>query len=128
MKPESNRDNQVVPLGWLNEKTPTCRIKYIRKREGRCYELAIRGCLRAPEWELVHGECNGRSGGRNGHAWLEFDGEAYCPVLDQCMPIALFVSRLGAVSYARYSAEDVMFLRVKYWHGGPWGEPTDRNE
>lgn len=128
MKPESNRDHQVVPLGWLNEKTPTCRIKRIRKREGRCYELAMRGCLQAPEWELVHGECHGRSGGEIGHAWLEFDGEAYCPVLDQCMPIALFVRRLGAVAHARYSAENVRFLRVKYRHEGPWNDAIDSNE
>lgn len=127
MKPEPSCGDQIR-LGWLNGQMPTCRIKRIRNREGRCYELAMRGCLQAPEWELVHGECHGHSGGKIGHAWLEFDGEAYCPVLDQCMPTALFVRRLGAVAHARYSAEDVMFLRVKYRHDGPWDDLTDQYE
>jgi hypothetical protein len=67
-------------VGWLDDGTPTSRVPRLRKREGRCYELALRGCLKASEWELVHGECIDKFGNRIGHAWLEFDGESYCPV------------------------------------------------
>ena len=44
---------QPAPLGWHSNGNPTCRIPRLRKREGRCYELAIRGCLQAPEWKLA---------------------------------------------------------------------------
>ena len=109
-------------LGWRDDGTPTCRIPRLRKRESRCYELALRGCLQAPEWELVHGECNGHGGTRIGHAWLEFDGEAYCPVLDVCLPFPVFERRLGAVAHMRYSADEVLFLQVRYQHSGPRNE------
>lgn len=105
MRPEVNR-NGGLPIGWLDRDTPTCRIKRIRKRVGRCYELAMRGCMQAPEWELIHGECDVCSGGRIGHAWLEFDGEAYCPVLDKVMPAGEFVRRLDARVQVRYSSEE----------------------
>ena len=120
MKTEQSRDDGL-PTGWLDANTPTCRIKRIRKREGRCYELAMRGCLQAPEWELVHGECNGHPGaGTIGHAWLEFDGEAYCPVLDKTMPIGDFLRMLGAQVHARYMLEDAICLMLRSGHYGPW--------
>lgn len=122
MKSEQNRDDGL-PMGWLDANTPTCRIKRIRKREGRCYELAMRGCRQAPEWELVHGECNGHAGaGKIGHAWLEFDGEAYCPVLDKAMPVGDFQRILGARAYARYSSEDAICLMLRSGHYGPWND------
>lgn len=115
--------NNPRPIGWLNSDSPTCRIKRIRKREGRCYELAMRGCLQAPEWELVHGECNSRAGsGKIGHAWLEFDGEAYCPVLDTAMPTGEFLRTLGARSHARYPSEEAAVLLLRSGHYGPWDE------
>ncbi len=121
MKTEQSRDG--LPLGWLDANTPTCRIKRVRKRDGRCYELAMRGCLQAPEWELVHGECNGHLGARKiGHAWLEFDGEAYCPVLDQTMPIGDFLRILGAQASARYSSEEAICLMLRSGHYGPWND------
>lgn len=124
MKTEQNRDDGL-PIGWLDANTPTCRIKRIRKREGRCYELAMRGCQQAPEWELVHGECNGHSGARKiGHAWLEFDDEAYCPILDKTMPIGDFLRILGAQAYARYSSEDAICLMLRSGHYGPWNDLT----
>src|SRR5574338_240597 len=106
--------------GWTPTRA-TCRNKRIRKREGRCYKLAMRGYLQAPEWELVHGECNGHSGARKiAHPWLEFDGEAYCPVLDKTMPIADFLRILGARVHARYSSEDAICLMRRSGHYGPW--------
>lgn len=111
----------LTALGWREDGTPTCRIPRLCKREGRCYELALRGCLRAPEWELVHGECHGHNGMRIGHAWLEFDGEAYCPVLDECLPIPVFVSRLGATEHVRYTADQALFMKLRHRHMGPWG-------
>ena len=114
--------DQSVPLGWRDDGTPTCRISRLRKRDGRCYELSLRGCLQAPEWELVHGECHGHNGTRIGHAWLEFDGEAYCPVLDECLPIPVFVFRLGASVHARYTADEVLFMKLSHRHMGPWNQ------
>ena len=111
---------QPVPLGWYPNGNPTCRIPRLRKREGRCYELALRGCLQAPEWELVHGECNGHNGTRIGHAWLELDGEAYCPVLDLCIPIPIFEKRLQAIAHVRYTADEVLFMKLRHRHMGPW--------
>lgn len=126
MKPEPYGDD-LRPIGWLDSDTPTCRIKRLRKREGWCYELAMRGCMQAPEWELVHGECNGHSGGKIGHAWLEFDGEVYCPALDRTMPITDFLRRLGARVHARYSFEEAMCLKLRSGHYGPWDDlpPAD---
>lgn len=122
MKPEPYKGDRRR-IGWLDRDTPTCRIKHLRKREGRCYELAVRGCMQAPEWELVHGECNARSGvGKIGHAWLEFDGEAYCPVLDDTMPVSVFLQVLGARTHARYPSEDAAILMLKSGHYGPWSD------
>ena len=112
---------QPVALGWHPNGNPTCRIPRLRKREGRCYELALRGCLQAPEWALVHGECNGHGGTRIGHAWLEFDGVAYCPVLDLCMPTSMFEKRLQAIAHVRYTADEVLFMKLRHRHMGPWG-------
>ena len=120
MGTESSKLSPLTALGWRDDGMPTCRIPRLRKREGRCYELALRGCLQAPEWELIHGECNGHNGTRIGHAWLEFDGEAYCPVLDECLPIPVFVSRLGATEHVRYTADEALFMKLRHWHMGPW--------
>lgn len=122
-----NNSSKLPPLtalGWCDDGMPTSRIPRLRNREGRCYELGLRGCLQAPEWELVHGECNGRNGTRIGHAWLEFDGEAYCPVLDECLPIAVFKLRLGAVVHARYAADEALFMKMRHRHMGPWNMKT----
>lgn len=78
--------------------------------------------MQAPEWELIHGECNGHSGGKIGHVWLEFDGEAYCPILDTTMPIGEFLRTLGARVHARYSSEDAAILMLRFGHYGPWGD------
>lgn len=72
----SSRVPPLTALDWRDDGMPTCRIPRLRKREGRCYELGLRGCLQAPEWKLVHGTCNGHNGTRIGHAWLEFDAKA----------------------------------------------------
>ena len=111
---------QPAPLGWHPNGNPTCRIPRLRKREGRCYELAIRGCLQATEWKLVHGERPGHNGTRIGHAWLEFDNVAYCPVLDLCMPIPMFEKRLRAIAHARYTTDEVLFMKMRHRHMGPW--------
>ena len=121
MRPEADRNGRPL-IGWLDRDTATCRTKRIRKRAGRCYELAMRGCMQAPEWELVHGECDVRSGGQIGHAWLEFDGEAYCPVLDDTMPVSVFLRVQGARTHARYSSEDAAILMLRSGHYGPWSD------
>lgn len=115
-----SKEAPISALGWRDGAIPTCRILRLRQREGRCYELALRGCLQAPEWDLVHGECNGDNGTRIGHAWLEFDGEAYCPVLDVCTPIQVFEKQLGAVPHARYTAQDALIMKLRHRHMGPW--------
>ncbi len=68
----------------MTEPSPRLRV---RRRQGRCYELAFKGLLAAPEWTLVHGTVSNRSAAadqsnaeRIEHAWLERDGQVYCPV------------------------------------------------
>jgi hypothetical protein len=90
------------------------------KREGRCYELAFQGCFRAPEWTLVHGECDGPHHSRIGHAWLELDGMAYDPSVDKLRSVAEHARIYGAASWVRYSREDACRLMVSCGHYGPW--------
>lgn len=103
----------------------TCRIPRLRKRHGRCYELAWSGCMQGKEWELIHGEVNGPPGvARMGHAWLEFDGWAYDPVLDKVMRANVYAHKYKAVVHKKYSAVQAANKAGETGHHGPWGRPA----
>lgn len=105
----------------ISQKAPACRIPRLRRRDGRCFELAFRGCLRAQEWTLVHGECNGPPGvGSIIHAWLEFDGHAYCPTNDLLLPVEEYERVFGAVARYRYSFQEASRKLAEYRRYGPW--------
>lgn len=99
----------------------TCRLPRVRKRIGRCYELAYRGQAVGTEWALVHGEVAGPPDiGRIGHAWLEFDGWVYCAVLDAAMPRAEFYRKYGATPHVTYGRHAAATLASQFRHYGPW--------
>jgi hypothetical protein len=101
----------------------TCRIPRLRKRDGRCYELAWNGCMQGEEWKLIHGEVNGPIGiARMGHAWLEFDGWAYDPVLDKVMRANVYAYIHKAMVHKKYSKVQAANKAIETGHHGPWGK------
>lgn len=100
---------------------PSCRVPRLKKREGRCYELAFWGAARAPEWVIVHGECVGPYGlGRMGHAWLEHAGVVYDPVLDKLFDASEYEARVEAIAHARYTYLQACEYAAEARHLGPW--------
>lgn len=101
-----------------------CRIPRLRKRAGRCYELALRGVLRAAEleeeWTLVHGTCRGIAGSTIGHAWLERGAMVYDPVCDQQFTFEDYATTYGALSIVRYSSPEAAMALLTAGHYGPW--------
>lgn len=96
---------------------PSCWVPGLNSRAGRSYEIAFVGMSRAPEWQLVHGECNGPPNvGRLGHAWLEH--------ADQVFPAADYRRIYGAVELARYALKDAAQLVAQSGHYGPWASDT----
>jgi hypothetical protein len=100
---------------------PACRIPRLRKRHGRCYELAFRGACRAQEWLIVHGECVGPLGcGRMGHAWLQSGESVYDPVLDRTYNLEDYRTQFAAVEHARYTFLAASRQASSSGHVGPW--------
>ena len=101
---------------------PTCRLSRIRKRTGRCYELALKGVLQAPEWILVHGEVRGPEGQRIGHAWLEGPSSdtVYDAVCDAVCSREAYLTHFAGVELARYTCKEASANVVQQSHYGPW--------
>jgi hypothetical protein len=79
--------------------------------------------MEASEWELIHGEVNGPTGiARMGHAWLEFDGWAYDPVLDTVMRANVYAFIHKAVVHEKYSCVQAANKAIETGHLGPWGK------
>ena len=98
------------------------RIKGLRKRVGRCYELCGRAALTRPDWSLVHGFVVMRDRCM-GHAWLERDGWVYDAVLDQVMRSEQYASDFKADERARCpGGQSVSGKVLVYGHWGPWNE------
>ena len=71
---DESADKQAVM-----RETPSC-LRRVRKRQGRCYELASRVVLRerGSGWTLIHGHLHAKVPSvPYSHAWLERDGEVY---------------------------------------------------
>jgi hypothetical protein len=93
----------------------------IRKRQGRCYELAARVMMDevgADQFTLVHGYCHTRF---FGHAWIELgDGRVFDPVLDVTWSADEYAKRLGAEAEHRYSQMEFAKLMSATRVYGPW--------
>ena|ERR1039458_1250582 len=97
-----------------------------RKRQGRCYELALRVMLHEPSAErltLVHGRISQIKNDDYliDHAWIELnDGRIYDPVLDKHTPQDEYVRTRGAVIERQYPRAEAIRVAVKTGHYGPW--------
>ena len=99
---DESADKQAVM-----RETPSC-LRRVRKRQGRCYELASRVVLRerGSGWTLIYGHLHAKVPSvPYSHAWLERDGEVYDPVQDLWFSITQFVMIYEAVIDHSYSAK-----------------------
>jgi hypothetical protein len=85
--------------GVMAKSSPRVRA---RKRAHRCYEMAVKGQIQAPDWTIVHGTVL-VLGSPVGHGWLERDSEVYDPVDDKFFEQQRYYSERGAVARGRYS-------------------------
>jgi hypothetical protein len=103
-------------------------LKRVRKRAGRCYELAGRVMLYEPGadgFTLVHGhlcpQVKVDPHRAYAHAWIELpNGTIYDPVLDQYIPVAVYAASWGAVAEARYTQKKAVTLMTGRGDFGPW--------
>lgn len=87
-----------------------------RNRQGRCFELSLKGQLLDPSWTLVHGSIFGWIG----HAWLIKDGTVYDPVLDQYLTQIENGQMREAVVERTYQLKEAAGLCASAGHYGPW--------
>ena len=114
---DESADKQAVM-----RETPSC-LRRVRKRQGRCYELASRVVLREPGSgrTLIHGHLHAKVPSvPYSHAWLERDGEVYDPVQDLWFSITQFVMMYEAVIDHSYSAKEAAVAVAEHGHHGPW--------
>ncbi len=101
-------------------------LRRVRRRHGRCYELAFRAVIEAPETQdlkLVHGSAvlNPAAGERINHAWVLLPGSrVYDPVLDQCFTERGFAERHKAVVSRVYTRMEAAQTLLENNHYGPW--------
>jgi hypothetical protein len=100
-------------------------LKRVRKRGGRCYELALKIMLYEPGAELftlVHGRLDRPwSDGNAHHAWIELnDGRVYCTTWKKYEPADGYARRWGAVADRRYTKAEAVKLMLASGHYGPW--------
>jgi hypothetical protein len=98
----------------------------VRKRAGRCFELAWRVMAYEPGAErftLVHGgilQHRTLSENMIAHAWIELDdGRVYDPVTNKYMPTGEYAARRRAVVERRYDQREAMRASVEA--GGHYG-------
>lgn len=109
----------------MKPKWPKCRLPRIKNRAGRCYELACKGLMRAPDWLLVHGRY-----GHDvslGHAWLLREGQIFCPTYDRLFEEQLYYAFANAVPEVTYTHVDAAVNIVRQGHYGPWERMADSN-
>lgn len=99
-------------------------LKRIRKRQGRCYELAGMAMLSVDGWLLIHGDANGPQG-PGGHAWLLCGEIVYDPVLDREIPLAEYTTKYGGKEHRRYSMIEAATL-IAFTTYGPWTAEEER--
>lgn len=117
-------------LGAMADHIQAVRMKRIRKRNGRCYELAYCGLMQANDkgatgkFVLVHGEVNGPPdlAPRTGHAWLEYIGApfVYDAVKDKTIPMIDYYRTMKPTNITKYALIEAAQMAVKTSHYGPW--------
>jgi hypothetical protein len=104
-------------------------LSRIRKRNGRCYELALKAMLDEPgadRFMLAHGRVSmipnsTRHDCFMDHAWIILDdGRIYDPVLNAYMQRSQFESRYRAELKRSYSKLEAASLCRENKHCGPW--------
>jgi len=99
-------------------------LALIKRRQGRCYELAYRAMLYEPGAEQFSlfraAQLPGAGEMIAPHAWVELDDDrVYDPVRDKYYTADEYAERYLAVAERRYSRVEAMRMAV---HGryGPW--------
>jgi hypothetical protein len=96
---------------------PIKSLERIRKRLGRCYELAAKVMLNEAEsdrFTLIHGTVGGL-----GHAWIELgDGRIYDTTLNRYYPSGQYLK--AALAVHRYSRSEVIRMVSMSCVYGPW--------
>jgi hypothetical protein len=103
-------------------------LKRIRKRTGRCYELACKVMLEEPDAErftLIHGRtgfCEGDPYPTRHHAWIDMNnGQIYDPVIDRYMTMDDYVALHGVVEIDdRYTKDEAVRMMLDTKHYGRW--------
>jgi hypothetical protein len=106
----------------------------IKKRQGRCWELAMMAMMREPEadrFTLVHGSIllawQTETDARIRHAWIELsDGRIYDPVKDSYEPAEQYMTKNRALVEHRYSRVEAARVCTEAKHSGPWTDPDPR--
>ena len=103
-------------------------LSLVRKRQGRCYELAYKVLMDEPDVPgllLVHGTVvEVRT--RISHAWLMLpDGRAYDPVLKRYFSAREYVGRFEAIADRSYTPKEAAEAALHHKHFGPWVEDRD---
>jgi len=105
-------------------------LKRIRKRQGRCYELALKVMLYESEsdsFTLVHGRVENIENGRFGHAWIELNnGLVYDTSANRYTPAGQYATENKAVVDHRYSRAEALGLACLSHNCGPWTDDERR--
>ena len=98
-----------------------------RKRQGRCYELALKSLLDMEDsggWWLVHGEVDcydpASDSSRMGHAWLENRAEVFDPVKNRHFSRDDYYSLGQPTNVRRYTSKEAAHRMAAEQHYGPW--------
>jgi hypothetical protein len=97
----------------------------IRKRHGRCYELAGKAILYEPDaekWQLAHGTVwNDVLEVHMGHAWIVLeDGRIYDPVFHEYFDSQQFSERHAAKPERTYNKKEAIDHMTASKNWGPW--------
>lgn len=99
-----------------------------RSRQKRCYELAGRGQMRAPDWLLVHGTVTWDLGDgtyvRFPHAWLELNAVVYCPTVDKFFSKKDYRRIHRARPWRRFTSLQAARMMLKHGVYGPFATPV----
>jgi hypothetical protein len=99
------------------------KTKRVKKRDGRCFELALREIMYNEEfsaWKLVHGvTCPPHD---LSHAWLESDAEAWDPNRNEFFTKQAYHELIKPKCFVAYSMEEACREVVKNGHSGPWDD------
>src|SRR5262245_299665 len=102
-------------------------LRRVRKRQGRCFELAFKIMFEEPGAErftLIHGGvCFQHPASENmvAHAWVELgDGRIFDPVLNEYMSRSAYTAKMHAVIERQYNRLQAIKLMAETRHTGPW--------